>query len=194
VDPIVAAADIVLAAQGLVSRETDITTDPLVVSVGSFRAGNRYNIIPDRAELVGTVRSFDPKLRERTLARLRETAEHTALAHGATAEFADVQTTPVTINDATLTARMARVLERVAGSDRAVAIAPVTVAEDFGELARRAPGFYFFVGATPAGQDPLAAPANHSPLFYLDESALDLGFRSLLAVALDFLDGGSAAR
>ena len=188
VDPVFTAAEIVMSAQGLVSRETDLTVEPLVVSFGSIRGGNRYNIIPERAELVGTIRSFEPATRARTLKRLQEVAEHVALAHGATAVFDDQMTTPVLVNDRALTAQLAPVLERAVGAGKALPINATPVAEDFGEYAARVPGFFFFVGSTAPDRDPKTAPLNHSPKFELDESALAVGVRALTAAAIDVLD------
>jgi amidohydrolase len=148
----------------------------------------RYNIIPERVQLEGTVRSFGEDTRTRTLKRLEEIATHVAAAHGATAKFADERHTPVTVNDRALTAQLAPVLERAAGPGKAFEIPVTTVAEDFGEFAKLVPSLYFFVGSTPAGVDPATAPANHSPKFFLDESALAVGVRALAAAALDVLE------
>jgi amidohydrolase len=191
IDPIVAAADIVGSAQTVVSRRQNISRLPVVLSFGAIRGGIRYNIIPDQVELVGTIRTFDEDMRQAVFADLRNVAEHVAAAHGATAvaEVPDTKGNPVTVNDPQLTARMVPSLERVAGANQVVAMDLTMGAEDFSFYAREVPGFFFFVGATPRGQDPLKAPSNHSPEFMLDESALDLGFRAMLQVALDYLHG-----
>jgi amidohydrolase len=191
IDPIVAAADIVGSAQTVVSRRQNISRLPVVLSFGAIKGGIRYNIIPDQVELVGTIRTFDEDMRQAVFADLRNVAEHVAAAHGATAEaqVPDTKGNPVTVNDPQLTARMVPSLERVAGADKVVAMDLTMGAEDFSFYAREVPGFFFFVGATPRGQDPLKAPSNHSPEFMLDESALDLGFRAMLQVALDYLHG-----
>jgi amidohydrolase len=188
VDPVVAAASIIVDAQTIVSRETDLTAEPLVVSFGLLRAGVRYNIIPERVQLEGTVRSFGEDVRARTLKRLEEIATHVAAAHGASAKFADERHTPVTVNDRALTAQLAPVLERAAGAGKAFEIPVTTVAEDFGEFAKLVPSLYFFVGSTPAGVDPASAPANHSPKFFLDEAALAVGVRALAAAAIEVLE------
>lgn len=193
VDPIVAAADVIGTAQTIVSRRQDISTLPVVVSFGAIKGGIRYNIIPDSVELVGTIRTFDEDMRKAVFADLKNVAEKVAEAHGATAvaQVPDKKGNPVTVNDPELTARVVPSLERVAGADNVVAMGLTMGAEDFSYYAQQVPGFFFFVGATPKGQDASKAPSNHSPEFFLDESALDLGFRAMLQVALDYLHGES---
>ena len=191
IDPIVAAADIIGTAQTVVSRRTDIAKLPAVLSFGSIKGGIRYNIIPDSVELVGTIRTFDEGMRERIHADLRNVATHVAAAHGATveAQVPDRQGNPVTVNDPALTARMLPSLQAVAGAANVVEPPRQMGAEDFAYYAREVPSMFFFVGATSPGIDPLTAPGNHSPLFVLDESSLDLGFRAMLQVTLDYLHG-----
>ena len=191
IDPIVAAADIIGTAQTVVSRRTDIATLPAVLSFGAIKGGIRYNIIPDSVELVGTSRTFDEGMRERIHADLRNVATHVAAAHGATveAQVPDRQGNPVTVNDPALTARMLPSLQAVAGAANVVEPPRQMGAEDFAYYAREVPSMFFFVGATSPGIDPLTAPGNHSPLFVLDESSLDLGFRAMLQVTLDYLHG-----
>ncbi len=190
VDPIVAAADIIGSAQTVVSRRADITRAPLVVSFGVVQGGLRFNIIPDSVELVGTLRAFEQDMREAAHADLRNVAEHVAAAHGATVEATIplAEGAPVLRNDPALTARMRPSLERAAGG-KLIEIPPATVAEDFAYYAEAAPILFWFVGATPPDADLAAAASNHSPEFLLDESALKVGLRALLQVALDRLEG-----
>ncbi len=190
VDPIVVSSQIVLGMQTIVSRQLDITRYPAVLSVGAIKGGIRNNIIPDQVEMVGTFRTFDPAVRQQIIERMTRTAEDIAHASGATAkvEIAD-DNNPVVVNDPALTQRMLPTLERVAGAGRVVEMPYVTGAEDFAFYGQNVPALFFFVGVTPAGVDPAQAPSNHSPLFYLDESGLDLGVRALLGVAVDYLQG-----
>lgn len=195
VDPIVAAADLIGTAQTVVSRRSNITTQPAVVSFGIVKGGIRYNIIPDTVELVGTIRTFDEDMRARIHADLAGVAEHVAAAHGATvATDIPVGTgNPVTVNDPALTARMLPSLRAAAGADNVIE-PPLTMgAEDFAYYAMEVPSMMFFVGATAEGIDPATAPSNHSPLFMLDEQSLDLGLRAMLQVALDYLHNPPAA-
>jgi amidohydrolase len=191
VDPIVAAAQIVSNMQTIVSRHTDVTSTPVVVSVGAIDGGIRSNIIPDSVEMLGTIRTFEKPVRERTIERLRSTAEHVAAANGATATLEILPgNAEVLVNDPDLTRRMLPVLERAAGAGKVREIPYVTAAEDYSEFARRIPSVFFFVGSTPPGQDPALAPSNHSPLFYVDESSLEVGVRALLGLALEYLEKG----
>jgi amidohydrolase len=191
VDPIVAAADVIGSAQTIVSRRQNISKQPVVVTFGAIKGGIRYNIIPDQVELIGTIRTFDEGMRQAVFKDLVNVAEHVSAAHGATAvaQVPDTKGNPVTVNDPALTAKMLPSLKRAAGDANVVEMDLNMGAEDFSFYAREVPGFFFFVGATPQGQDPIKAPSNHSPEFFLDESALDVGFRSMLQVTLDYLHG-----
>lgn len=188
VDPIVAAADIIGTSQTIVSRRQNISKQPVVVTFGAIKGGIRYNIIPDEVELVGTIRTFDEGMREAVFADLRNVAESVAKAHGATvvAQVPDTKGNPVTVNHPALTARAVPSLERAVGADNVISMDLNMGAEDFSFYAREVPGFFFFVGATPRGQDPVKAPSNHSPEFFLDEEALKVGTRAMLQVLLDY--------
>ncbi|TNJ32665.1 amidohydrolase [Arenimonas terrae] len=188
VDPIVAAADIIGTTQTIVSRRQNISKQPVVVSYGAIKGGIRYNIIPDSVELVGTIRTFDEGMRQAVFADLKNLSEHVAAAHGATvvAQVPDTKGNPVTVNHPALTARMVPSLETAVGAENVVEMDLNMGAEDFSYYAREVPGFFFFVGATPKGQDALKAPSNHSPEFFLDETALKVGTRTMLQVLLDY--------
>ena len=195
VDPILAAADLINSAQSIVSRRLDITKQPAVLSFGAIKGGIRYNIIPDEVDLIGTIRTFDPDMRQQTFDQLKSVSEHVAAAHGATVvtEIPDTQGNPVTFNDPALSARALPSLQRAAGAENVHEVPLITGAEDFTYYAKQVPGFFFFVGATPVGQDAASAPSNHSPQFFLDESALPLGTRAMLQVSLDYLNGVSGS-
>jgi len=190
IDPIVTASQIVLGLQTIVSRQVDITQYPAIVSVGAINGGIRNNIIPDSVELVGTFRTFDPAVRAQVTEHIKRIATATAAAQGATVDisFGD-DPNPVVRNDPALTQRAASSLERAVGKGNVAVVPYVTASEDFAFYAQQVPAFFYFVGATPQGQDPVTAPSNHSPLFYLDEGALPVGLRSLLGVTVDYLQG-----
>lgn len=191
IDPVVAAADLVGTAQTIVSRRADIAQLPAVVTFGAINGGVRYNIIPDEVEMVGTIRTFDPDMREAILADLRNVASHVAAAHGAKveAQVPDGEGNPATVNDPDLTARMLPSLQAAVGADNVYEPSLQMGAEDFAYYAKEVPSMFFFVGATAPGIDPETAPSNHSPEFMLDESSLDAGLRALLQVSLDYLHG-----
>jgi len=189
VDPVVTAAQIVLGLQTIVSRQIDVSREPAVVTVATFHGGARANIIPDSVELSGTIRTFDEAMRDDIHARIKHIAENIAAANGATAEVKVTKAVAVTSNDAALTERMLPTLRRVAGEGNFAVQQRVMVAEDFSYFQQKAPGLFYFIGATPRDQDMAAAASNHSPRFYVDESGLVLGVRSLSALTVDFLTG-----
>ena len=187
VDPIVVGSQVVLGLQTIISRKMNITEEPSVVTIGSFRAGNRGNIIPDEAKMEGTIRSFDEKHRESLHECIHHMAEHIAEAGGAKAHVDIIRGYPVTSNDEALTAWAVPVLKRVAGDD-AVGVVPKTCgAEDFSYFQKKVPGFFFFVGCTPKDRNCKETDANHSPRFYVDETGLKLGVRSMTTLAVDWL-------
>jgi len=124
------------------------------------------------------------------MAPIVTTAENIARASGASVDITwDDSPDPALINDVALTRRMVPVLERAApGQLRAIGLN--TVAEDFAFYAQRVPSLFFWVGVTPPGTNPSTAPANHSPLFYVDEDALRIGLKAMLGVAVDYLERG----
>jgi amidohydrolase len=155
--------------------------------VGIIKGGVRNNIIPDTVELVGTLRTFSPEQKAKIVANAKRLFEKTAEASGATAEFAmETYNNPVTVNDPKLTERVLPSLRGLKGAT--VKVVPlVTGSEDFAYFAQTVPSFFFFVGVTPPDQDPVTAPVNHSPLFYIDEKAIPLATRAMTAVAVDYL-------
>jgi amidohydrolase len=189
VDPIVVASQIVLGLQTIVSRQVNIPREPVVVTIGGIDGGNRFNIIPDKVEMVGTVRTFDESLRDDVHRRIRLTAENIAEASGATAEVVIDKPYAVTVNDPKLTARMLPTLERVAGAQNIILRDRVMGAEDFSFFAQRVPGLFIFLGGSPKGTDLTKVAYNHSPRFYVDESALLLGVRALTHLTLDYMNG-----
>lgn len=194
VDPVVTAAAIVGQAQTIVSRQLDISKLPAVLSFGIFHGGVRYNIIPERVELEGTIRTFDAAMRDEVMTRLKRVAENVAEGQGAKVEMEvpmEGAVNPVTYNDPALTARMRPSLERAVGKDNVVDVPPNMVAEDFSYFAKEVPGLYFFVGSVPPDQDLATVAPNHSPKFFLDEKALDVGTRAMLTAAVDFLNGAN---
>lgn len=191
IDPIVTASQIMLGLQTIVARQTDITRAPAVVSVGSIKGGVRFNIIPDTVELNGTVRTFDPQMRQETLTRIERTATQIAASAGATATVTlDDEPNGVVVNDPKLTERMLPTLGRAAAPDGLVVIPYSMIAEDFSAYSAQVPTLFVVVGSTRPGQDAATAPANHSPLFLVDEASLEVGLRTMLGLALDYLRGG----
>ena len=190
VDPIVTAAQIVLGLQTIVSRQVNITKEAAVITIGSIHGGNRFNIIPEEVELVGTIRTLDEAMRDDIHKRIKNTAEMIAASQGATANVEIEKPYAVTINDEELTALMVPTIKRVAGEANVKVIPKTTGAEDFAFYQQKIPGLFYFVGITPPGTDMSKVAVNHSPKFFVDESGLLLGIRSLATVALDYLQMG----
>jgi amidohydrolase len=185
IDPIVVSSQVVMALQTIVSRRVDVTLEPAVVSIGSIRGGVRDNIIPDEVEMLGTMRTFNEQMRADIQARIRDIVEHVARSAGASGEVFFDNPYPVTFNDLTLTERAVPILKRAAGEDNVFVAQKITGYEDFSYYQQRIPGFFYFLGITPPGTQ-RAAP-NHSPRFYVEESGLLLGVRSLARLAVDYL-------
>ncbi|HET9426120.1 MAG TPA: amidohydrolase [Gemmatimonadaceae bacterium] len=188
VDPIVVSSQIIMGLQTIISRQADITKAPAVVTVGRINGGIRFNIIPDSVFIEGTVRTFDPAMRDDIFARIRRTAESIAAASGATARVIVAgDGNPPTVNDPALMARMLPTLQRVAGQPNVKEAIPTTTAEDFSYYMKSTPGIFYFLGVTPKDRDVNTVARNHSPKFFVDEAALPLGTRSLAAMAIDYL-------
>ena len=188
IDPIVVASQIVVALQTIPSRQLDSTLAPSVVTVGSFRGGLRYNIIPEEVELIGTLRTLDEAMRNDLHERVTRTAEMIAQSAGATATVEISKSGRITYNDPALTERMAPTLRRVVGdANRLRVIPPKLVAEDFSDYQAIVPGMFFFLEARPPEVPASQAEPNHSPRFFVDERALPIGVRALATLALDYL-------
>lgn len=189
IDPIVVASQIVLGLQTIASRQIDITCEPALITVSCMHGGVRSNIIPDHLEMLGTIRTFDQRMREDIRARVTRTAEMIAASAGARAEVTIRPGYDVTVNHPGLTERMAPTLARVAGEHRTFLAPKLTGSEDFSKYLQRIPGVFFFLGITPPGTEPHRVAPNHSPHFYVDEAGLLLGVRALAHLAVDYLEG-----
>jgi amidohydrolase len=187
VDPIAAAAQIVTGINHIVSRQIDITKEPAIISFGKIAGGVRNNIIPDKVEMVGTIRNFDMDIRQQIFDKIKNTATHIAASSGAKAEVDIFEGVPVTVNNPQLTARMLPTLKAVAGDKNVHLMPKVTGAEDFSFYAMEVPGIFVFLGATPEGRDPRTAPSNHSPYFFADEASFKVGTKLLTQLALDYM-------
>ncbi|MCJ7557412.1 MAG: amidohydrolase, partial [Gammaproteobacteria bacterium] len=152
IDPIVTAAQVVMGLQTIASRQVNVTKAPSVISVGRINGGIRGNIIPDHVEMLGTVRAFDPDMREDIKRRVEHTAKTIAESQGARAEIKWEFGYPVTINEPALTERSVKVLNQVVGTEHVSLSDLVTGAEDFSFFQQQVPGFYLFLGATPVGE------------------------------------------
>lgn len=186
VDPIVVASQIVNALQTIVSRQTDLTKAPAVITIGSMHGGIRRNIIPEEVMLEGTIRTFDTAMQKAIHEKIRLTARKIAESAGAVAEVSISMDSPVTYNEAALTARMAPSLIRTAGTENILITSPVTMAEDFSFYQEKIPGLFFFLGAYPADMKLSKLPVHHTADFMIDERAFVTGVRALIHLAIDY--------
>lgn len=187
-DPIFIAAQIITGLNGIISRDTELTKEAAVISVGLIRGGVRNNIIPEEVELIGTIRTLDydmqKKLNETMTFRVKAIAE----SYGATADITIDKGIPITYNDPELTAKMLPSLERSAGKDNVILVDATTGAEDFSFFQKEVPGFYFFVGGKPLDIKKEDASSHHTPDFYIDEGGLKLGVVSMVNLTLDYME------
>ena len=189
VDPIVTAAQVINGLQTVVSRQTELTKEAAVVSVGMIRGGVRNNIIPEEVEMIGTIRTLDTEMQEKVHNDIKRTAIKIAESQGATAEV-DIQIGyPVTYNDPGLTLKMLPSLEKAAGKDNVDLVNAITGAEDFSFFQKEVPGLYFFVGGRPLKQPEgdIILGGHHTPDFYIDESGLIVGVKAMLNLTLDYM-------
>ena len=187
VDPIVTGAQIINALQTIVSRQVDLTEAPAVVTIATFHGGVRNNIIPDSAQLSGTIRTYDPEMRAQIHRKIKEIATSIGASMGAQVEVQIDPGVPVTYNDPDLTAAMAPTLERIYGPENLAIANRITGAEDFSFYVQEVPGFFFFIGGRPEDIPEQEAIPNHSPFFYVDEAALLPAVRAMSRLALDYL-------
>ena len=186
VDPIMVAAKIIDGLQTIISRESPLTTEAAVITVGKITSGVRYNIIPESASLVGTIRTLDYDMQKMINKRMEEMVPAIAKAHRAEATIEISKGLPITYNDPALTAQVLPTLQGIAGKDNVILSKAITGAEDFSFYQKEIPGFYFFLGGKPLdAKDP--AP-HHTPDFYIDESGLVLGVKTMSQLALDYLN------
>jgi amidohydrolase len=187
IDVVSVGSQMVLAFNQIVARESDQTKGAAIVTVGQFNAGVRTNIVPETAEIAGTIRTTDPANRATVLKRMREVVASLADASHVIAELEIREQNPITFNDPKLTEQTIASLEKAAGKGN-VDIAPViTASEDFSAYQKKIPGVFYFLGVNADGVAPEDAARNHSGLFYVNEKALAVGVRAHVQTALDFL-------
>ena len=187
IDPIVVAAQIVDGLQTLVSRNSELTKEAAVVSVGSIHGGVRFNIIPEDVEMIGTIRTLDPDMKEVIRERMKVLVPSIAEAYGAKVTVDIQDGTAITYNDKALTKQMLPTLVKVAGKENINLINAITGAEDFSYYQQEVPGLFFFLGGTPLDMDPKLAPSHHTPDFFVDDSGMLLGVKALSQLTLDYL-------
>lgn len=187
VDPIVTSAKIIEGLQTIVSRQIELTKAAAVISVGKIEAGVRNNIIPEEAEMIGTIRTLDTEMQEKIHEKIHHVVTTTAESMGAMAEVEIQKGYPVTYNDPELTEQMIPMFQQIAGNENVVLQNAITGAEDFSFFQKEVPGFYWFVGGMPKGMDPAEAAPHHTPDFYIEEEGMKLGVKSMASLTYDYM-------
>ena len=186
VDPILISAKIIDGLQTIISRESELINEAAVISVGKITSGVRFNIIPESAELIGTVRTLDPKMKMHIMKRMQDMTETIAKAYGGEASIIFENFTAVTYNNHELVSKMLPSLELAAGKDNLTQIKAETIGEDFSFYQEKIPGFYFYLGGKPKNNN--KPPLHHTPDFLIDESGLLLGVKAFTQITFDFLN------
>jgi len=187
-DPIPVACEIVQAMQMMVTRSIDVF-DPSIVTVGRITAGTTNNVIPETAEIEGTIRAVSERTRSKVHAGIQRVAEGVAAAHDATVTVEIHLGYPVTSNNTDFAAFATGVAGEVIGANRVRQMPnPVMGAEDFSYVLEAVPGSMMFLGGTPAGKNPATAAPNHSNRVTFDEQAMVSGMALYTAVAMRHLD------
>jgi hippurate hydrolase len=200
-DPVVVAAEVIMALQTIVSRENS-PLDPAVVTVGSIHGGTRYNIIPDEVDLQLTVRAYKEDVRQRVLTAIERITKGIALAAGIPddrapiVKISETEVTAATYNEPQLTERLAATFRIALGDENVVKIPAAMASEDFGYLSldQKIPATIFWLGAV----DPVKVkqsketgtplPSLHSPLFApLPEPTLRTGVKAMTSAVLDLM-------
>jgi len=186
VDPILISAKIIDGLQTIISRESPLVKEAAVITVGKITSGVRFNIIPESAELIGTVRTLDPQMKELIIRRMTEMTETIAKAYGGTATIEFQNNTSITYNDPELTTTMLPTLEAIAGKENVSLMKASTGGEDFSYFQEKVPGLYFFLGGmTPGNSTPYP---HHTPDFMIDDAGMLLGVQTMTQLAIDYLN------
>ena len=186
IDPVVIGTQIIEGLQTIVSRQSELTKNAVVISTTIFKAGVRENIIPEEVTLGGTIRTLDTGMQKDVWMRIERTARKIAEASGATADVHIDTKTLVTYNNPQLTEQMIPSLQKATNNNASVMDA-VTGAEDFSFFAARVPSLFFYVGGMPPGKNPKETAAHHTPDFYVDEGGMKTGIKAFCFLVLDYM-------
>lgn len=188
IDPIMISAQIINGLQTIISRETELTKEGAVITVGLIRGGVRSNIIPEEVEMIGTIRTLDYDMQKKLNKLMKFRVESIAKSFGGTADITIEEGLPITYNDKKLTAQMLPSLQKAAGKDHVILMNATTGAEDFSFYQKEIPGLYFFIGGKSLNVKKEDAPAHHTPDFYIDENGLKLGVKTMVTLTMDYME------
>jgi len=183
IDPIVVGAEVVMALQTIRSRNLS-PLEPSVITVGIFRGGERFNIIPGEVMLEGTVRTYNAEVRATVERRMREILDGITRANGAAFELDYQKNAPATVNNPALTQQVKPLLERIAGAGNVKIGEPAMAGEDFAYFAEEVPGFYYRLGTLKPGT---TSGGLHTPTFRGDDGAVPVGIRVMSRLLVDYL-------
>ena len=186
-DPIVTAAQIVNSLQTIVSRSLPLTEAGAVVTIGSIHGGVRSNIIPEDLYMLGTIRTLDNNMKATVLERLEQIVYNVAESNNIEAKITYLVSYPITYNDPYLYEEILPTLERVNGEKNVHLMKAITGAEDFSYFQEKVPGTYFFIGGSKPDVDLSTVAPHHTPDFYVDDSAISTGIRSMVSLAIDYI-------
>ena len=186
-DPIVTAAQIVNSLQTIVSRSLPLTEAGAVVTIGSIHGGVRSNIIPEDLYMLGTIRTLDNGMKATVLKRLEEIVHNVAKSNNIESKITYLVSYPITFNDPYLYEEILPTLERVNGKKNVHLMKAITGAEDFSYFQEKVPGTYFFIGGQKPDVDLSTVAPHHTPDFYVDDSAISTGIRSMIGLTLDYI-------
>jgi amidohydrolase len=188
VDPIMASVKIIDGLQTIISRESPLTTEAAVLSIGKITSGVRSNIIPESAQIIGTLRTLDYDMQAQIHKRMKEMIPAIAKAYRAEAVVDIDEGYPITYNDPALTAQVISSFEKAAGKENVIVIKAITGAEDFSFFQKEIPGVYFFLGGKPVATAKSEAAPHHTPDFFIDESGILLGVKTFVQMSFDYLN------
>lgn len=186
IDPIATAAQIINGLQMIVSRQSELTKAPVVITIGKINGGVRENIIPEELTMAGTIRTLDSQMQKEVHEKIRLTATKIAESMGATVEISFENKTLVTYNTPELVKKMLPSLEKAAGKENVYETEWTTGAEDFSFFGEKVPSFFFNVGGMPAGKNKKDAAPHHTPDFFIDDSRLDVGVKAFCNIVFDY--------
>ena len=186
IDPIIITAQIINSIQTIISRESELTKEPAVISFGKVEGGNRFNIIPSEVNLTGTIRSLDYGMRDYIKKRIIELSEGIATSYGGKAIVEIEDGADITYNDPYMMDKMLPSLRSSAGNENVILSNAKTIAEDYAYYLNEIPGFLFELGGYNTNEL-RKAPSHHTPDFFIDDSAMLLGVKVMTNLALDFL-------
>jgi amidohydrolase len=188
IDPIQIAAQIISGLQAIVSRQSELTKAPVIITVGKIQGGVRSNIISEECVMDGTIRTLDNNMQKEVHEKMKITATNIAEASGATADVTIDTKTLVTYNTPELVKKMLPSLEAATGAGKIKEREWSTGAEDFSYYGTKAPSFFFYLGGMPKGTDPKKAAPHHTADFFIDESGMKTGIKAFCSLVIDYMN------